>query len=201
LGGKDASPADIAALEKRHADIIDQVCADKGLGLDHKSLGTNIYAPPPGRLAAPSAAGTNPEEWVRNNALGTKAVGGYHPVAQIDGKSVVGDHVSGYSGRSAMTPEQEFAAPSLSDSEAAAATAEARAHLQEAVAAGNVKDAVKSAARIAKITRLADRTNPATIPNAALMKAAATRDELLQRQILRDAGITDVTDIEGLLDQ
>jgi hypothetical protein len=200
LGGKDASAAEVAALEQRHQALIDQVCADKGLGLDHKSLGTNIYAPPPGRLSAPSAAGTNPESWVRNNALGTKSVGGYHPVNQIDGKSVVGDHVSGYSGRSALTPEQEFATPSLSEGEAQAATAEARAHLQEAVANGNVKDAVKSAARIAKIARMADRTNPATIPNATLMKAAATRDELLQRQILRDAGITDVTDIEGLLE-
>jgi hypothetical protein len=46
---------------------------------------------------------------------------------------------------------------------------------------------------------MADRTNPATIPNAALMRAASTRDPLLQRQILADAGITDVTDIEGLL--
>ncbi len=200
LAGKDASAADIAALEQRHQALIDQVCADKGLGLDHKSLGANIYAPPPGRLAAPSAAGTNPDSWVRNNALGTKAVGGFHPVAHVDGKAVVGDHVGGYSGRSALTPEQEFAAPSLSEGEAQAATAEARTHLQEAVASGNVKDAVKSAARIAKIARMADRTNPATIPNATLMKAAATRDELLQRQILRDAGITDVTDIEGLLD-
>ena len=67
------------------------------------------------------------------------------------------------------------------------------------MAKGNWKDSVKSAARIAKIRRMADRTNPATIPNAALMRAASTRDPLLQRQILADAGITDVTDIEGLL--
>jgi hypothetical protein len=201
LAGKDASAADTAALQQRHAEIIDQVCAEKKLGLDHESLGTNIYAPPPGRLSAPSAAGTNPEGWVRNNAVGNTSRGGFHPVAHIDGKAVVGDHVGGYSGRSALTPEQEFAAPGLSEGEAQAATAEARAHLQEAVASGNVKDAVKSAARIAKIERLADRTNPATVPNATLMRAAATRDELLQRQILRDAGITDVKDIEGLLDQ
>jgi hypothetical protein len=199
LAGKDATPADIAALEKRHAEIIDKICADKGLGLDHESLGTNIYAPPPGRLSAPSAAGTNPESWVQNNAVGTTSVGGYHPVNQIDGKAVVGDHVSGYSGRSALTPEQEFAAPGLSEGEAQAATAEATGHLQDAVAKGNWKDSVKSAARIAKIRRMADRTNPATIPNAALMRAASTRDPLLQRQILADAGITDVTDIEGLL--
>ena len=176
--------------------ILDKHCANlPGGGFDRKTIGANAYVAEPGTLMDASAADTNQEAWLRRNLGGyTGQSGSMQTHVSSNGTTTVADHIGGAQGTEALPMDQRFGAPrQLTPDEMKLSAAEQIPKLDKAVAANNVSDSVKYTARAVNCGA------PFEGSREALMQAAMTKDPALQVEILKQAGITSVAELRGML--
>jgi hypothetical protein len=176
--------------------ILDKHCANlPGGGFDRKTIGANAYVAEPGTLMDTSAADTNQEAWLRRNLGGyTGQSGSIQTHVSSNGTTTVANHIGGAQGTEALPMDQRFGAPrQLTPDEMKLSAAEQIPKLDKAVAANNISDSVKYTARAVNCGA------PFEGSREALMQAAMTKDPALQVEILKQAGITSVAELRGML--
>ena len=183
-------------------------------GFTPEDLGVHAYTARPGTLADTSGVVDAPlnDSFVRNNLGGIKSKSGFvptytaKPVAGAKyGVVTVGDHVGGALGSEALPMAERFGPPlklvgegsTVSAVDTAASVATQIGKLDAAVAVKDVNLAAKAAARAIKAGNLLGGPESAAARDA-IMRAAAIKDPIETLQILRDAGIDPLSDLQTL---
>lgn len=172
-------------------------------GFTPNDLATHAYVAKPGSLVDLSGDAPLSDQFVRGNLQEINSKFGYVPTYTApNGTITVGAHVEAGLGTEALPMAQRFgptAAPAGGDAASAAARAAASnadvatqiSKIDSAVAANNVNDCAKAAARAIKAG------GHFVGPEEAIMRAAAAKDPIEATRILRQAGIDSLSDLQA----
>ena len=192
---------------KQANDILAEECGKLGgpgkPGFSPDDLATHAYVAKPGTLVDASGDAPLSDSFVRGNLQQINSKSGYVPTYTApDGAVTVGNHVDAGLGTEALPMPQRFGptgAPASADAASAAARAAASSadvatqisKIDSAVAANNVNDCAKAAARAIKAG------GHFVGPEEAIMRAAAAKDPIEATKILHQAGIDSLSDLRA----
>ena len=173
------------------------------LGFTPDALGTHVYVAKPGTLVDLSGDAPLSDAFVRNNLQQINSKAGYIPTYTApNGTVTIGAHVDAGLGTEALPMPQRFGPTGATASGDAATAATGAASsaadvatqiskVDSAVAANNVNDCAKAAARALKAG------GHFVGSEDAIMAAAAAKDPIAATKILHQAGIDSLSDLRA----